>query len=153
MPVWAEVVAKIGDRNRRKRLSGLVRYSSAAGIDPEKVDEEALDKYMRYRGDTTRLAANPAARRVIARAWNTSVEEILEWPRQRLIEPPVKLLAIAAWDSFPQTLRDEIEHYLAGFEMIRRAASGKRIRPCKQSSIDTRRRELHQHGNRESGRL
>jgi hypothetical protein len=35
-----------------------------------------------------------------------------------------------------------MERYLAGFKKIRRGASGKRIRPCKGSTINTRRREL-----------
>jgi hypothetical protein len=88
------------------------------------------------------LAANKAARRVIARAWNACVAEIKEWPQQYLTEPPVKPLTEAAWDSFPQGLREEIEHYLAGLKKIRRGVSGKRIRPCKESTVKTRRREL-----------
>ena len=75
--------------------------------------------------------------RVIARAWNACVEEVKEWPRQRLIEPPVKPLSETAWESFPQGLREEIERYLAGFKKIRRGVSGKRVRPCKKSTINT----------------
>jgi integrase len=142
MPAWVALMGKVADPNRRKRLSGLARYCSAAKIAPVDVNEEVLDKYMRYRAETTRLAANEAVRRVIARAWNASVEEIKEWPRQRLIEPPVKPLTETPWQSFPQSLREEIEHYLAAFKRIRRGASGKRIRPCKESTIKTRRREL-----------
>ena len=62
--------------------------------------------------------------------------------RQRLIEPPVKPLSETAWESFPQGLREEIERYLAGFKKIRRGVSGKRICPCKEFTINTRRREL-----------
>jgi integrase len=142
VPVWAGLITKIDDRNRRRRVSGLIRYCSAAGIMPENVNEDVLDKYIRYRAETTRLAANLAARRGIARAWNACMKEIKGWPKQRLIEPPVKPLTMTAWESFPKTLTEEIERYLAGFTKVRRAASGKRIRPCKQSSIDTRRREL-----------
>ena len=142
LPYWFALVGKVADRNRRKRLSGLVRYCSAAKIEPEKINEEVLDKYMQYRGETTRLAADKAARRRIARAWNACMEEIKEWPRQRLAEPQVKPLTETAWESFSQGLRDEIERYLVGFEKIRRGASGKRIRPCKGSTINTRRREL-----------
>jgi hypothetical protein len=131
MPAWAALITKIADANRRKRVSGLIRYCSAAMIAPEHVNEEVLDKYMRYRGETTRLASNNAARRVIARAWNTCRDEIKGWPRQRLIEPPVKRLTETAWESFPERLREEIERYLAGFKKIRRGVSGKRIRPCK----------------------
>jgi integrase len=142
MPAWAALMGRVADLNRRKRLSGLARYCSAAKIAPVDVNEEVLDTYMRYRGETTRLAANKAARRVIARAWNECVVEIKQWPKQRLIEPPVKPLTETIWESFPQRLRDEIECYLAGFKKIRRGVSGKRIRPCKESTIKTRRREL-----------
>ena len=142
MPVWVALSAQIPDPNRRKRLSGLFRYCSAAMIAPEDVNEEVLDDYMRYRGETTRLAANAAVRRVIARAWNVCREEIKEWPGQGLIEPPVKPLIETAWESFPEQLREQIENYLAGLRKIRRGARGKRIRPCKESTINTRRREL-----------
>ena len=78
------------------------------------------------------LGGEWAARRVIARAWNACVREIREWPRQGLIEPPVKRLTEMAWESFPKCLREEIESYLAGFKTIRRGVRGKRIRPCKE---------------------
>ena len=112
------------------------------GDRPSGVTEEVLDEYMRYRAELTALAADAAARRKIARAWNACVEGIKQWPRSRLIEPPVKALAETAWESFAKSLREEIERYLAGFKKIRRGVSGKRIRPCKESTINTRRREL-----------
>jgi integrase len=59
-----------------------------------------------------------------------------------LIEPPVKPLTNVPWERFPEQLRNEIETYLEGLKKIRRRANGKRIRPCKPSTIDTRRREL-----------
>jgi hypothetical protein len=120
-----------------------MRHCSARAIDPAGVTEEVLDDYMRYRAELTALAADTAARRKIARAWNACVEDIKQWPRQqRLIEPPVNALAETAWESFAKSLREEIELYLAGFKKMRRGVSGKRIRPCKESTINTRRREL-----------
>jgi integrase len=139
---WALLSGLIPDGNRRKRLSGLMRHCSALAVEAIDVNEEILDEYMRYRAETTALATDAAARRKIARAWNASVDDIKQWPRRRLIEPPVKALTEIAWESFAETLRAEIERYLAGFKKIRRGVSGKRIRPCKQSTIDTRRREL-----------
>jgi integrase len=70
------------------------------------------------------------------------VPKVPGWPCHPLIEPPVKALTQIPWDSFPEGLRAEIEQYLAGFNKIRRGARGKRIRPCKPSTIATRRREL-----------
>jgi hypothetical protein len=55
MSAWAALTGKVADRNRRKRLSGFVRYCSAAKIAPVDVNEEVLDKYMHYRGETTHV--------------------------------------------------------------------------------------------------
>jgi hypothetical protein len=143
LPAWASLRVRMADQHRRKRLSGLMRYCSARGIVPGAVDESVVDGYMRYRAETTRLAADGAARRAIARAWNAGLRDIKEWPaRRRLIEPPVKPLTALPWDSFPEALQDDIERYLSGLTEIRRGARGKRIRPCKPSTIRTRRAEL-----------
>ena len=141
-PLWAALRPKISEAFRRDRLSGLIRFASAKAIDPTEVNEEVLDDYMEYRAETTALATDNAARRKIARAWNACVEDIAGWPKQRLIEPPVKSLTLIPWESFPKQLRQDIENYLEGFKKVRRGSRGKRIRPCKPSTIDTRRREL-----------
>jgi integrase len=70
------------------------------------------------------------------------VEAVAEWPRLCLAEPPLKALTEIPWEAFPDGLRADIERYLAGFTKIRRRANGKRIRPCKPITIETRRREL-----------
>jgi integrase len=141
-PAWVTLRAKLPDRFRRNRLSGLIRFASAKAIEPSEVNEETLDEYMKYRAVTTALAANDAARRRIARTWNACVDDIAGWPRQRLGEPPVKSLTKAPWESFAERLRQQIESYLDGFKKVRRGIRGKRIRPSKQVTIDTRRREL-----------
>ena len=141
-PAWAALRRKIAEKFRLHRLSGLIRYASAKGIEPGQINEEVLDDYMDYRDQTTALASDAAARRNIARAWNACVDQIPEWPRQRLFEPLAKALTKIPWEVFPEGLRADIEHYLAGFTKLRRSAKGKRIRPCKQSTIQTRRREL-----------
>ena len=64
------------------------------------------------------------------------------WPSQRLIEPPPKGPDGPTWTDFPGGLRRDIESYLAGLAERRRSARGKRIRPCKASTIRTRRAEL-----------
>jgi integrase len=139
---WASLRGQISELHLRERLSGLMHYCSAKGMKPELVDESVLDGYMRYRADTTALAANAAARRAIARAWNACTRHLEGWPRHCLVEPPVKALTELAWESFPEGLRAEIERYLSGLSKIRKGANGKRIKPCKVVSIDSRRREL-----------
>jgi integrase len=141
-PCWAALRSKILEQHRRLRLSGLIRFASASGIEPEDISEAVLDEYMRYRAETTALASDLAARRLIARAWNACAAKVKGWPSPRLIEPPVKALTQIHWEAFPEKLRTDIEDYLRAFTKIRRGARGKRIRPCKASTIATRRREL-----------
>jgi len=141
-PAWAALRNQIHDDYRRRKLSGLMRYCSAKAISPRMVNEEYVDAYIQYRAETTALATNSAARRAIAKAWNACAEEIQGWPGRRLIEPPAKALTAVPWESFPEQLRQEIELYLSGLKKIRRRSNGKRIRPCKDSTIATRRREL-----------
>jgi hypothetical protein len=140
-PVWANL--GIIDYRTRAELSSPMRFWSAQGVAPQAVDESALDSYMVYRGTTTALETNAAARRRVARAWNRCVGVVPGWPSQKLIEPPVACtLAGPAWDEFPANLRRDIENYLAGLKEIRRTPGGKRIRPCKPSTIKVRRAKL-----------
>ena len=139
---WGALRASIPEEHHRKVLSSSIRYWSARGLTPRDVDEAALDTYMRYRGETTRLVVSDATRRHIARAWNASIGVVQGWPKHRLIEPPVRTLASPAWEEFPQGLRGDIESYLAGLRKIRRGVSEKRIRPCKPVTIRTRFAEL-----------
>src|SRR5258705_1205970 len=63
-------------------------------------------------------------------------------PRRGPAAPPGKAAEGPGWEDFPAGLRADIEGYLAGLELIRRNRAGQRIRPCKPSTIITRRREL-----------
>ena len=141
-PDWRGLRQQLTDRRARSLLSSLMRYCSARRIAPAAVDEAVVDGYMRYRAETTALASDDAARRAIARAWNGCVDKIEGWPSRRLVEPAVKGMQGPAWDDFPQGLRTDVEAYLNGLTRIRRSAKGKRIRPCKPSTIRRCRAEL-----------
>jgi integrase len=116
---------------------GLMRYCSGLGLRPKSVDDAVLLDYLRYRAETTALAANTMAHRSIARAWNKCADE----PRQRLTEPPVKASEGPAWEQFPEGLRRDIDAHLVGLGKMRKV-NGKRFRPCSPKTITTRRAEL-----------
>ena len=139
---WHVLRERLFDRRARSVLSSLMRYCSARQIVPAAVDKAVMDEFMRYRAETTALATNDAARRAIARAWNGCIDSIGIWPKQPLVEPPIKAMDGPAWEEFPKGLRTDIEAYLTGLTRPRRSANGKRIRPCKPSTIRTRRAVL-----------
>jgi len=142
-PEWAFLRDGIVDYRTRAILSSPMRYCSAHNIRPEGVDEGVVDSLMFYRAATTALAANAAARRRIARAWNSCIGGVPGWPSHRLIEPPPKsALAGPPWEEFPAGLRRDIEAYLRSLEQIRRIPGGRRRPPCKAKTIKVRRAKL-----------
>src|SRR4051794_41060306 len=139
---WAVLRDGIGDRGRRARLYGLMRYCSGRNLMPASVNDAVLADYLRYRGQTTSLATSSTACRSIARAWNAYADKNPCWPAQRLTEPALKANEGPAWDEFPERLRRELDTYLAGLGKLRRGSDGKRKRPCSRRTITTCRAEL-----------
>ncbi len=139
---WAVLRDGIVDRGRRARLYGLMRYCSGRSLMPASVDDPVVADYLRYRAETTSLAASTIAHRSIARAWNASANENPAWPARRLLEPALKAQEGPAWEDFPEGLRRDIDKYLDGLGKIRKGPNGKRSRPCSPKTIKTRRAEL-----------
>ena len=87
--------------------------------------------------------ANLSHHRALVRHWNASVDGIPGWPQFKLTEPPyAKRFTGPALEDFTQGLRDDIDAFCERIGKRHRSVSGKIFRPCKQSTIDTRRREL-----------
>ena len=81
--------------------------------------------------------------RQLVRHWNAGVARIPGWPQFELTEPAyVNRSAGPAQEDFPQGLRDDIDAYCERIGKRHKTVSGRIFRPCKQSTIDTRRREL-----------
>ena len=139
---WGRLRQQLIDRRARAALSSLMRYCSAQKIAPGAVNETVIDGFMRYRAETTALASDDAARRAIARGWNGCIGSIGGWPAHPLVEPPPKRSEVLAWQDFPEGLRREVEAHLQGLTRIRRGANGKRMRPCKPSTIRRSQAEL-----------
>jgi integrase len=143
IPPWQRLRDLVSDRGMRARLYGMMRFASAKGVEPEQVDDALVQAYLTYRAETTALAAGVAAQRSLARTWNRCVREIGHWPQQRLTEPDLPSRSSGPeWDDFPEGLRGDLESYLDRLMRIRRTPSGKRVKPCKASTIRTRRAEL-----------
>src|SRR6476660_2838796 len=84
--------------------------------------------------------ANFSHHRALVRHWNAGVAKIPGWPNFTLLDPPyVKRFTGPAWEDFPQGLRDDIDAYCARIGKRHKTVSGRIFRPCKQSTIDTRR--------------
>jgi hypothetical protein len=138
---WEKLRAQISDNLIRSRLSAFIRYCSANTISPQMVDETAVDKFVEYRNRCSR-PADDSFRRLLARAWNANISSIPEWPKRRLVEPPVKPAVDVEWEEFPKGLARDVDKYLQGLTHVRKSQTGRHIKPLRESTIKCRRAEL-----------
>jgi len=138
---WAALLKRLGGGLHRKRLLAFMRFCSAMGVGPHDVGDDTVDRFLAYRQAATRLKSGTAARRALARSWNAAIGGVQGWPETRLVEPPSAQKGLSLED-LPNRLRAEISVYLDSLTRLRRTRRGKRLRPCKPSTIRTRRAEL-----------
>jgi hypothetical protein len=138
---WEKMRTQVGDSLIRSRLSSFIRYCSANKISPQEVDETVVDKFIEYRNRCSK-PADDAFRRLLARAWNASIESIPGWPKRRLVELPVKSAVEVEWEEFPKGLHRDVDKYLKGLTQIRKSRTGRHIKPLRPSTIRGRRAEL-----------
>jgi integrase len=138
---WEDLRAQVRDSLIRSRLSSFIRYCSANKISPQQVDETVVDKFVEYRNRCSKTA-DPAFRRLLARAWNANIRGIPNWPQRPLAEPPVKSAVDVQWEAFPKGPRRDVDKYLKGLTQIRKSRSGCHIKPLRPATIQARRAGL-----------
>jgi integrase len=86
-PEWRALMTKIEDRYRSKKVQCIASYASAKGVAPDGVDEE-LSAAVLTALEADRLHANPRiVHQNAVRAWNSLVDSIANWPKNRLMQP------------------------------------------------------------------
>ncbi|WP_198376346.1 site-specific integrase [Neoroseomonas rubea] len=91
----------------------FARYCSQRDISPAAVDAVVLEAYLH---DLTRrsLVAEPErAAREVARLWNAAADQHPDWPQQRMPVPDRRLAQSSNFDAYPETLRQDLERWLA----------------------------------------
>jgi hypothetical protein len=139
---WQKLHQLLTDRSTRYRLAPLMRFCSAIGVEPASVDEHVLGRFLRHREATSSRAGDLAARRIIAKLWNSCVGAVDGWPDQTLDVPPVTGRGGLSWHDLPEGWRSDVNAYCQTLRTIRRDKNGNRIPSCKSSTIITRKREL-----------
>lgn len=142
-PAWAGLMQTIPEVKPRRLLSGIARYCSSRGIMPDEVSEAVVLNYFAHREATSFLETGPGRVRELMRAWNRCVGSVPGWPAHRLQPPEVTPVSPGpAWEAFPERLRADIEAHLRRLAVPHRSANGRCRKPCRESTIKTRRREL-----------
>jgi len=142
-PRYRSLLELVEDRYAKDVLSPFFRFLSAHGIDPDAVDNDHAAGFQAYRKETSFGKVKLSQHRALVRYWNASAARIPAWPQITLTEPPyAKGFTGPVIEDFPQGLRDDIDAYCERIGKRHKTVGGKIFPPCKQSTIDMRRREL-----------
>jgi len=107
-PAWQALYDRLSN-GRQMRLSRLLRYLSARGIEPAmatEVDGELFAKSLR---EETLLTNPQATWRGMVWAWNRSREEVPGWPGLSFALESRRKTYSLPWTAFPPSLKAEID--------------------------------------------
>lgn len=141
-PTWQKLHQALTDASTRYRLAPLMRFCSGIGVEPPSVDEHVLSRFLRHREATSTRVGDLGARRIIAKLWNVSVGTLDGWPEQTLEVPPLRRRNGLAWQDLPEGWRSDVNAYLKFLTTIHPDKNGRRLAPCADTTLTTRKREL-----------
>jgi len=142
-PCYRSLLEQVEDRYAKDMLSPFFHFLSAQSIQLHDVRDSHVEAFQAYRRETSFGKVKRSQLRALVRYWNGCAARIPAWPQITLTEPPyAKPFTGPAVEDFPQGLRDDIDAHCERISKRHKAVSGRVFPPCKQSTIDTRRREL-----------
>lgn len=140
-PAWATLLAQLTSLDTRCRMGRLARYCTGQGITPEQVDDTVLANF-RAALEQGSLVADPArCQREAALQWNRAAAAHPAWPQQRLTVPDHRLYYSPPWSSYPPSLLQDVEAWLAalrGGDTADIWAEGAIARPLRPKTVHSR---------------
>lgn len=142
LPEWVALIAKIEDKYARVLMRRFGRYCSARMITPCEVCDATTDAFLLSLECELRVGKPRHAHRETCRLWNRLAASMASWPQTLLILPSYSRQYVLPWQTFPKSLIDDIEKYLAKQSTDDPFDLSAPVRQLKQSSIDTYRDRL-----------
>jgi integrase len=128
----------------RYSLSRFARYCTAAGVEPEQVDDAVLAQFLADLGVRS-LVLNPSrVHRDTAVQWNRAAATLPCWPQQRLSVADNRPTYALPWDTFPASLKRDVDAWLDWLGSTDLSID-RDFRPLRPASIKTRTRQMHEY--------
>ena len=113
-PQWAGLIACLPSRFHPHRLRAFMEWCSGEGIAPDAVTPGALSDYLAHRVQARGGDNNRADVGEVARQWNKTGQVVEGWPPFQIALPPNEARPRAlAFEAYPASLQEEVEHFLA----------------------------------------
>jgi integrase len=120
-PEWQDLFRHLNHRRMREGLSRFARHCSAQGIAPGEVCDAVADMFLTAVAEEALLRNPRQIHRTMCITWNRAAALIADWPPTRLTVPQYRDSYSLPWESFPASLRTELEAYfdrLSGKDLL-----------------------------------
>jgi integrase len=142
-PAWAALAATLQDG---RMLSRLMRWASAEGIDPEHLDQAAMERFgAALMQDSFHQNPRDCWRRTVV-AWNEAVVQVPGWPQQQFSPPPGPERYVLALEAFPASFQADAQGWLDQLAGKAGLDIGP-VKPLRPATIDKWRFALRQLGS------
>ncbi len=131
LPAWRAMRDPLEER-LKWRLSSMIHYFSAQGIDPAVVDDGEAAGFHRYLIEETREKRPNAIFQSCCRSWNEASDTVKGWPATRLTVPEFRKRVRIEEGLFPASLREEIDRWrglMSGASLLDDRAPDKPFKP------------------------
>jgi integrase len=142
-PAWGALIGKLpaGTNPLRIRLTRLARYCSAQRIDPLEVDDRVLTAFHGALTAECIVKCPYKSYWGAAKYWNDAADRIPGWPQQRLAVPSRRKRFTFSWDTFPASLKQDVDSYCVRALGLR-VDDDHFLRAQRPATVETRRWQL-----------
>jgi integrase len=142
-PEWEALFHALLDIQDRRRITRLMHFCSATGVEPNQVDDTVLEQF-RLALENESITKNPfTSYQSACRAWNRGSDMVPEWPQRKVTVPLRRQTYTLPLSAFPPSLAHEIDAYithLSGNDLL----SERSFPPVKASTAKHRKFQLLQ---------
>jgi hypothetical protein len=110
-PAWRALWNRLPTRRLKTRLSRLLHYCSAAGIEPDDIGEATFAAFREHL-EFTLLKQPPAVFRETLLGWNAARQQASGWPDIAVNIPAPTTAWTLPWSAFPESLQHDVIRYL-----------------------------------------
>ncbi len=110
---WGELWDVLPSKYAKTTFSRLFRYCSKHGIQPEAVTDKVMDDFRRALEVETFVKDPRVVHQNNARVWNQMRGKVVGWPDVVLTVPRYADHYIRDWSTFPDSLRADVDAFLA----------------------------------------
>ena len=126
-PAWQLLWEQLPTQTLRTRLSRLLHYCSAAGVEPGDVDEATFADFREHL-DTSLLKRPAHVFRGMVLGWNAARVLVRGWPDIAVTIPSRWIAWTLPWSAFPESLQQDVSRYL---DRLAGSRPGRlRCKPC-----------------------